>query len=303
MVFVVKLDQLKVLQAVVEVGSVKGAAEKLHKTQPAISLAVKALESQTGAEIFDRTGYRLELTPIGKRVYMQSLRVTAEAADLNELVRHFERGNEEQIIIAKDDLFDVSLLTPCLQDIQQEFPDTRVILRGEILSGTTEVVEKRIADIGVAPLPVILMEEKELEYFPIAEIEMVNVAAPDLLSTNSTLKDIKDFRSLHQILISDSGKPSGEFDRDLGVQKGQRVWYVSDIHSKKSLLVSGLGWGRLPRHLVEQELAQGLLNEVILDFTRDSFIATVYVFRSSSVSLGPVASALWNKLHRMSEKG
>ena len=54
-----KLDQLNVLRAVVETGSVKTAAERLNRTQPAISQALKALEFQTGTELFDRSGYRL----------------------------------------------------------------------------------------------------------------------------------------------------------------------------------------------------------------------------------------------------
>ena len=87
-----KLDQLNVLRAVVETGSVKTAAERLNRTQPAISQALKALEFQTGTELFDRSGYRLELTPVGKRVYLQSLRVLTEAEDLGQLIHHFEKG-------------------------------------------------------------------------------------------------------------------------------------------------------------------------------------------------------------------
>ncbi|MBA98804.1 MAG: LysR family transcriptional regulator, partial [Roseobacter sp.] len=66
-----KLDQLKVLRAVVESGTIKSAAESLNRTQPAVSQSLKALEFQTGTELFDRSGYRLELTPVGRRVYLQ----------------------------------------------------------------------------------------------------------------------------------------------------------------------------------------------------------------------------------------
>ncbi len=65
-----KLDQLKVLCAVVETGTVKLAAECLNRTQPAVSQALKALEFQSGAKLFDRSGYRLELTAVGRRVYL-----------------------------------------------------------------------------------------------------------------------------------------------------------------------------------------------------------------------------------------
>ncbi|UGA53572.1 LysR family transcriptional regulator [Vibrio sp. VB16] len=290
---------MRVLQAVVETGSVKAASEKLYKTQPAISLAIKALETQTGAELFDRSGYRLVLTPIGKRIYTQSLRVISEVNDLKLLARHYGLGNEEKITISKDELFDISALVPCLQVIQSEFPETRISFCSEILSGTAEVVENGTADIGIAPLPITFMEEKELEYLPLTKIELVNVASPKFLRPDLNIKDIRKLRSFHQILVSDSGSQKGEFDRDMGVQKGQRVWYVEDIHLKKELLLAGLGWGRLPRHLIEHEMAEGTLKEISFEFTRAPFKLDVFAFRSSSLSLGPVASRLWRELRKV----
>ena len=108
-----KLDQLKVLRAVVETGSVKLAAESLNRTQPAISQALKALEFQSGAALFDRSGYRLELTPVGQRVYLQSLRVLSEADDLAHLIRHFEQGQEETMTIAIDAAADLAAKPVC----------------------------------------------------------------------------------------------------------------------------------------------------------------------------------------------
>ena len=135
-----KLDQLKVLRAVVESGTIKSAAESLNRTQPAVSQSLKALEFQTGTELFDRSGYRLELTPVGRRVYLQSLRVLSEAEDLTQLVRHFEKGQEETITIAIDAAADPNVMMPVLAKLQVGFPDTRVVLRAEVLSGAIEAV-------------------------------------------------------------------------------------------------------------------------------------------------------------------
>ncbi|WP_299939499.1 LysR family transcriptional regulator [uncultured Microbulbifer sp.] len=294
-----KLDQLKVLQAVVETGSVKAAAEKLNKTQPAISLAVKALEAQMNTDLFDRTGYRLELTSIGKRVYLQSLRVTTEVDDLSQLIEHFEQSNEEQITIAVDAMCDISVLAPRLQSLQTDYPETRVIIRTEILSGAVVSVQSGTADIGIAPIHLTTLEEKEFDYIPLKQIELVNVAAPRACNSPTDIKNIKDLRKFHQILISDSVTPQGEFDRDFGVQKGQRVWYVSDLKMKKELLLAGLGWGRLPRHLIENELCADRLREIPLNFTRYPVELNLYAFRSSALSIGPVALSLWECLAKM----
>ena len=57
----IPMEQLKVLVAVAESHSMKEAANQLHKTQPALSQAIKGLESMLGIELFDRSDYRLRL--------------------------------------------------------------------------------------------------------------------------------------------------------------------------------------------------------------------------------------------------
>jgi DNA-binding transcriptional LysR family regulator len=289
-----KLDQLRVLRAVVESGSVKLAAESLNRTQPAVSQALKALEARTGTELFDRSGYRLELTAVGRRVYLQSLRVLSEVEDLTQLIRHFEKGQEETITIAIDAAADPNVLTPVLASLQTRYPDTRVVLRAEVLSGAIEAVRSGEAALAVAPAIPVMLEDGDFDYRPVARSVMRNVAAPSLLEAMDAPHTLADMRRFHQVIARDSGQASGLLDRELGVQKGQRRWYVSDLHMKKHLLLAGLGWGRLPEHMIAEELAQDRLREVILPNTHLSFDIEVFVFRQRSPATGPVAARLWD---------
>ena len=288
-----KLDQLKVLRAVVESGTIKSAAESLNRTQPAVSQSLKALEFQTGTELFDRSGYRLELTPVGRRVYLQSLRVLSEAEDLTQLVRHFEKGQEETITIAIDAAADPNVMMPVLAKLQVGFPDTRVVLRAEVLSGAIEAVRSGEAALAVAPAIPVMLEEEGFDYMPLAGSVMRNVAAPTLLDAMDAPRTLADLRRFHQVIARDSGQAAGLFDRELGVQKGQRRWYVSDLHMKKQLLVTGLGWGRLPQHLIAEELAQDRLRDIVLPHTHLNFEIEVFVFRQRRSAMGPVATHLW----------
>lgn len=289
-----KLDQLKVLCAVVETGAVKSAAESLNRTQPAVSQALKALELQTGTELFDRSGYRLELTPVGRRVYLQSLRVLSEAEDLSQLIRHFEKGQEETITLAIDAAADPTVLTPVLSGLQARFPDTRLVLRAEVLSGAIQAVKSGAAALALAPAIPVMLEDAGFDYMPLASSVMRNVAAPTLLEAMNAPASLDDLRRFHQIIARDSGRALGMFDREFGVQKGQRRWYVGDLHMKKQLLAAGLGWGRLPEHLVADELAQDHLREIVLQHTHLSFESSVFVFRQRGPATGPVAAFLWD---------
>ena len=52
------------------------AAERLHMTQPAISLAVKELEQYYGVRLFDRIGRRLKITDSGKLFLQYAIHIT-----------------------------------------------------------------------------------------------------------------------------------------------------------------------------------------------------------------------------------
>jgi DNA-binding transcriptional LysR family regulator len=43
--------------------------------------------------------------------------------------------------------------------------------------------------------------------------------------------------------------------RDYGVLSG-RTWRLADLGAKQSMLLAGLGWGNMPAHLVEADIAQ-----------------------------------------------
>lgn len=63
-----ELHSLRVFQAVANEKSFSRAAEKLLRTQPAVSLAIQRLEAELGEKLIDRTGKELMLTDAGRIV-------------------------------------------------------------------------------------------------------------------------------------------------------------------------------------------------------------------------------------------
>ena len=59
------LVQLRHLASLAQTGSFRRSAEALFLTQPALSRSIQALEEELGQRLFDRIGWRSELTPFG----------------------------------------------------------------------------------------------------------------------------------------------------------------------------------------------------------------------------------------------
>lgn len=71
-----ELMQLEMFVAVVESGSVSAAAERVYRTQAAVSIAMRKLKEEFGAPIFNRPKrYTYQLTPVGEALYEYAKRM------------------------------------------------------------------------------------------------------------------------------------------------------------------------------------------------------------------------------------
>ena len=74
--------QLAALVAVVDRASFSQAAEQLGVTQPAVSLAIRALEKRLGATLLDRSGRTVQPTEVGRAAYRHAQRILGAEEDL-----------------------------------------------------------------------------------------------------------------------------------------------------------------------------------------------------------------------------
>src|ERR1700679_4290014 len=90
-----ELNQLETFLAVAEERSFSRAAQRLHRTQPAVSQVVRKLESSVGETLFDRAARDGSLTPAGELLREYTLRLLAlrrEASSAMEELKSLERG-------------------------------------------------------------------------------------------------------------------------------------------------------------------------------------------------------------------
>ena len=104
-----ELQVLRSFQAVAEGTTVTEAAAEARITQPALSRALNRLEEEVGAELFQRVGRVLQLTPAGRVFkehadavldsYDRGLRAVAEVVDPDDLDRRVDYGERGRVLL------------------------------------------------------------------------------------------------------------------------------------------------------------------------------------------------------------
>lgn len=281
------LDQLKSFQAIVEGGSLRVAAQNLHRTQPTISVAIKNLENELDLKLFDRDQYRNKLTPEGKALYEKAKLVSEQAQSFENLAKQLVAGEELEVGIAFSSSVPVSPIIRTIRQCKVEFPRTRLEVYSENGLGPLDLLDEGKASIVVIPW---VKNNEKLESMRFMDIRFIPVIAADspLLQEYEVVP--KAVMKTHpQVIIS--GRKSS--NTSFGVLEGGDQWRVNDFQTKKEIILQGMGWGSLPEHLLKDELEQGLLAPVRVEGEVVPPSIEVRIARLDSEPAGPVAQRLW----------
>lgn len=294
------LDQMRVVQAVVENGSILAATRIIHKSQPAISNMICRLESELGIALFTRDTYRLKLTGEGEVIYEQIKNILQQHETVNMLARNFASGNESLIRLSLEILCPLPPVVTLLNALQANFPATKVVISMDTLGGGIDKLSKGQVDIAVSPAMGI-SESMQIRLFDHAKLVPVfGCDHPVILASQSI--DKTSLRKFTQFVIPDSSSKQADV-RKL-IFAGQKQWCVPDFRIKIELIKQGLGWGYVPEHLILEELQT---RKLVIATSDDVVCKTVplYVAKDDSVPTGPVAAHLFDALmqYGLNEKG
>lgn len=281
-------DQVLVFHTIIATGSFKAAAAELHKTQPAISQAIKKLEDEMDFPLFDRSHYRPQLTEHGKVFFERSHRLISGMSELEGLTKSFRDKDEPVISVSVDGISPLPKLLSLLKCFGETYPFTKLNLEIDILGESERRVLEKEVLMGVTHF---LSRPDHLEIIPITSVHMIPVMNKDLY-IEKKVSSQRDLLDIDQIVVSNKQKHSNV---SFGLLDSGKKWRLNDSNFKKDVIVAGLGWGHLAEHTIEQELKSGKL--IVLDFEdihpRELAIQLIRLKRHS---FGPVAKSLWNEL-------
>ena len=254
----VTLRQLRYFKAVVEPGSFSRAAESVYVSQPALSLQIRELEDALGSPLLERESRGVILTPLGRMVHMQTLRVLDEALLLETMGKRFEEG-PFQVAIGIVSTLSPYLLSGLLERLQGA--PIRVEL-DVVEASSAELMSSLLAgrlDAAILSLPLGMLELAERELF---EDRFVVAGRPERLAAFRALGDAPRAADLAQadigpLLTLAAGQCLG--DQVLGACS---MWRREEVHrgaaslaTLSKLVASGAGLTLLPETAALSERA------------------------------------------------
>ncbi len=184
-----EIKQLEYFRAIVEAGTISGAARELHMTQPPLSYQIKMMEEELKVSLFLRGTKRITLTEAGKTLYEQAEKILT----LTELTKsEVLKSSQATTLHIGMTPSTVSMMSNYLQQFARRYPQ----IRFDIHEGSTftlkEQIENQQVDITTLRTPIAL---SGCEVKSLAKERLLAMAIPEY-----PLFEGKTSVSLHELM-------------------------------------------------------------------------------------------------------
>ncbi len=239
------LNHLHTFSLVITHGSFSAAAERLHLTQPAVSVQIRQLEEQLNLRLIERVGKRIKPTSAGETLMEHVSRIDAVVEDALLALSSHAEGIAGQVAIGTGATACIHLLPPLLQTLRQRFSQLDV----RVSTGNTDVILKAVEenriDLALVTLPA---SGRSLDITPLLEDEFVAIFASDHQPMPSEMSPgqlselplvVFEAQSSTRLLIT-------EWYLKAGIRV-KPVMELGSVEAIKEMVAAGLGYSIVPR--------------------------------------------------------
>lgn len=232
------------------------AAEKLHMTQPGVSLAIKELEQYYGVTLFDRIGRKLKITEAGQKFRGYSSHIISLFDDMEKGMRNWDFFG--LIRVGSSITIGSHFLPNYVKTFYNRFPGTQV----QVTIASSEQLEQKILNNeldfalieGVSHIPEFLSEEYMEDYLTV-------ICPANGCFYQGQQISIDEFRQ-QKFLLREHGSGTRETFERVIEEAGFSVLPIWEAMSTTALInavISGLGIAVLPYRMVTDALERGLV--------------------------------------------
>ncbi|MFC9426991.1 LysR family transcriptional regulator [Streptomyces sp. NPDC056987] len=188
-----ELRQLRHFLEVAETLNFRTAAERLHMTQPPLSVSIRKLEEEVNARLFERTTHSVELTAAGEAALEHARAALFHCAELARVAGSTAAGATGVLRVGFVGSAKNRLLPRLLPAFREMYPGVTVQFTEETNTALVDFLERHVLDICIVRVPMI--RRSDLQYVTV-EADRFVVALPAghrfTRQKRITLRDLAD---------------------------------------------------------------------------------------------------------------
>lgn len=252
-----QLQDLHAFATVAAERSFSVAARRLHRTQPAISQAIRRLEDELGDRLFDRSSRNGTLTEAGTLLLEHATRLLRMAGDAEAAVRELQQVRRGRVVIGANEAAVHSIL-PFVRDYVAEHPHVSVEVRRVPSRRIAAELLDRSVDFGVMTFQ---PAERGLQSLALGDDELVMLAHPAHPLAHKKRVSIEEVG--RQVVIAHND-PSPTRERVLQLYERKHAPInirisLPSLDGIKRAVEMGVGVAVLPRRCALTEIERGHL--------------------------------------------
>ncbi|NLC23156.1 LysR family transcriptional regulator [Oxalobacter vibrioformis] len=148
------LKQLRYFCAIAEEGNISRAAERLHISQPPLSLQLKLLEEELGVKLVERNTRHLRLTQIGHTFYHRATQILDLIGTTAEEIRNMEHGIHGVLSLGGLPAMGGLYIPDRIKIFSEKYPHVRFNWRGGNTYRILELLDAHVIEFGIVRLPI-----------------------------------------------------------------------------------------------------------------------------------------------------
>ena len=145
-----RLRHIEVFHAIMQVGTISGAAQVLHISQPAVTKVLQHAELQLGMPLFERVRGKLYPKPEAHRLFAETEKLNRDLQGIRRLAASLKGRAVETVRLVSTPTIAMSVLPGAMTQWRRDFPQTRCELATHHTSEIVNVLRLGEADLALS---------------------------------------------------------------------------------------------------------------------------------------------------------
>lgn len=265
------IKQLRYFIAIAEEKNITAAANRLHMSQPPLSILLKQLEDELGVKLMERHGKSMELTDKGTLLYQRALQLVNSVEEIKNELHETEEGKRGVLSVGINTL-SVSGFSEILHSFHKKYPlvSLKVVQNDSLY--LSEMVKSRAIEMAFVRLP---LEHRGLTYHHLLNEPFVFVS-----NKEAQITSLEEISRIPLIIPSTEGLGIYHTISEAFTKQKlslTRIGECSDMHVLMEMVKNGMGVTIVPKSVFDVYGDKSIYSTPIKDTSMSSSLGIIWL--------------------------